>query len=77
MKASDEKISFELEVSIKFGKSFLLENVGEKLSPELEPILTPEIKVRGKSKLMKFGDKELDLNDDFRFCMTTSIPNPH
>mmetsp|Transcript_98258 Transcript_98258/g.211909 ORF Transcript_98258/g.211909 Transcript_98258/m.211909 type:complete len:204 (+) Transcript_98258:641-1252(+) len=77
MKASDDKISNELEIAIKFGKWVILENVSEKLSPELEPILVPQVKVRGKSKTLKFGDKEIEFSDEFRFFMTTTNPNPH
>mmetsp|Transcript_98262 Transcript_98262/g.211923 ORF Transcript_98262/g.211923 Transcript_98262/m.211923 type:complete len:90 (-) Transcript_98262:2991-3260(-) len=77
MKATDDKISNELEVAIKFGKWVVLENVNEKLSPELEPILVPQIKQRGKNKHIKFGDKEIEYSDDFKFFMTTTIPNPH
>jgi len=77
LKASDEKISMELEVAIKNGRFVLLENVSERLSPELEPVLVPQIKQKGKNKSIKFGDKELDYNEEFRFFMTTTIPNPH
>lgn len=77
LKATDEKISMELEVAIKNGRFVLLENVNERLSPELEPILVPQFKQKGKNKSIKFGDKELDQNEEFRFFMTTTIPNPH
>jgi len=77
MKASDDKISNELEASVKFGKWIMIENVNEKLSPELEPILVPEIKTKSKNKYIKLGDKEVDYSDDFKLFMTTTIPNPH
>jgi len=60
MKASDDKISNELETAIKFGKFVLIENVNEKLSPELEPVLVPQIKIKLKSKTIRFGDKEFE-----------------
>jgi len=60
MKASDDKISNELEAAVKFGKWIMIENVNEKLSPELEPILVPEIKTKSKNKYIKLGDKEVD-----------------
>lgn len=28
-------------------------------------------------RLLKFGEKEIDYNDEFRFFMTTTMPNPH
>lgn len=77
MKATDDKISNELEMSIKFGKWLVIENVNEKLSPELEPILVPQIKFKGKSKLLKFGDKEVEYHDEFKLFLITQNPNPH
>jgi len=53
MKANDDKIGNELEMAIKFGKWIIIENLGERLSPELDPILVPQIKPKGKTKLMK------------------------
>jgi len=60
MKASEDKISNELEMSIKLGKWIMIENVNEKLSPELEPVLVPQIKIKGRLKTIKFGEKEID-----------------
>lgn len=77
LKASDDKISSELEKAVRNGWWVLIEGVTEKLSPELEPILVPQIKQKGKMRLLKFGEKEIDYNDEFRFFMTTSMPNPH
>ena len=79
MKATDDKISNELEVAIKLGKWILLEGVTEKLSPELEAILVPQMKTSksGKSSTIKIGDKEIDYDEKFRFFMTTTLPNPH
>lgn len=77
MKATDDKISNELEVAIRFGKWVLLENVTEKLSPDLEPILVPQIKVKGRTVTIQVGEKEVELSPDFRFFMTTTMPNPH
>jgi len=53
LKASDDKISNELEIAIKFGKWIIIENISEKLSPELDPILVPQVKHKGKTKLLK------------------------
>jgi len=53
-------MSGELELAIKYGKILLIENVGEKLSPEFDYVLTPQFRTRGKLKLLKFGDKEVE-----------------
>jgi hypothetical protein len=38
----------------------MIEGVTEKLSSELEPVLNPQIKQKGKIRLIKFGEKEID-----------------
>jgi len=77
LKATDDKISKVLETSLKLGKWVLIEGVTEKLSPELEPVLSPQIIQKGKQRLIKLGDKDIEYHNDFRFFLTTTIPNPH
>jgi len=77
MKPTDAKLSSELELAIKFGKLVLLENVGETLSSELDSILTPVFKIRGKNKMLKLGEKEVEWHDEFKLFMTTNLPTPH
>jgi dynein heavy chain len=77
LKATDDKISKVLETSIKLGKWVLIEGVSEKLSAELEPVLSPQIIQKGKQRLIKFGDKDIEYHNDFKFFLTTTIPNPH
>jgi len=53
LKPSDEKIQHELELAIKMGKIILLEQVAEKIPNEIEPLLTPIFKNKGKIKILK------------------------
>jgi len=53
MKATDEKLTSEIEMSIKFGKWLIIENMNEKVSSEFESILTPQIRIKGKTKILK------------------------
>jgi len=53
LKPSDDKIQHELELAIKMGKIILLEQVGEKIPNEIEPLLTPSFKHKGKIKILK------------------------
>lgn len=73
-KMSDPTLLRNLELAIQFGKWFLIENVGEELDPALEPILLKQI---DKSGMLRLGDKSIPWNNDFKFFMTTTIPNPH
>lgn len=63
-----------LERSIQTGTWFLVENVSEELDPSLEPILLKQI---DKSGSIRIGDKSIPYDKDFKFFMTTTIPNPH
>ena len=76
-KPSEPNILRGLELAIQFGKWILLENVGEELDPALEPILLQQKIKTGSSYTIKIGDKTITYNDDFKFFMTTTIPNPH
>lgn len=71
---SDPTLLRNLELAIQFGKWFLIENVGEELDPALEPILLKQV---DKSGTLRLGDKSIPWNNDFKFFLTTTIPNPH
>lgn len=73
-KMSDSTLLRQLELAIQHGKWVLIENVGEELDPALEPILQKQV---DKSGNLRLGDKSIPYNKDFRFFMTTTIPNPH
>jgi len=62
-----------LEISIQFGNWVLIENVGEELDPAWEPILLKQV---DKSGCLRLGDKLIPYSNDFRFFMTTTLPNP-
>merc|ERR1711988_54961 len=66
-----------LENSIAFGTPVLLENVGEELDPSLEPLLLKQIFKKGGVNVLNLGGKEIEYADNFRFYITTKLPNPH
>ena len=66
-----------LENCIRFGQPCLLENVEEELDPSLEPILLKQIFKKGPQLMLKLGDTDIPFNHDFRFYITTKMPNPH
>ncbi|XP_067125606.1 dynein axonemal heavy chain 7-like isoform X2 [Centruroides vittatus] len=66
-----------LENSIQFGKSVLLENIGEELDPVLEPLLLKQTFKDGKTLYIKLGESTVEYSSDFRLYMTTKLPNPH
>lgn len=66
-----------LENAVQFGKSILLHNVTEELDPALTPILNKAIIKQGGQLMIKFNDKMISYNENFRFFMTTKLSNPH
>ncbi|KAJ3125137.1 Dynein heavy chain 1, axonemal [Nowakowskiella sp. JEL0407] len=77
IKLTDRDFLRTLENAIRFGKPVLLENVGEKLDPALEPVLLRQTFKQGGNTVIKIGDSILPYHEDFRFYITTKLPNPH
>jgi dynein heavy chain len=67
----------DVENAITFGTPVLLQDVLEELDPSLEPVLNRSLLKMGNRLVMKLGDKELDYSLDFKFYITTKLPNPH
>lgn len=66
-----------LENAIRFGKPVLLENVGEELDAILESILLKQTFKQSGNTVIKLGDNIIPYHDEFRFYITTKLPNPH
>lgn len=66
----------QIEKAIASGMAVVLQNVEEEIDGAIEPILHRHLKkVAGKLMLI-MGDKEVLYNSNFRFYITTKIPNP-
>ena len=56
----------------------LIENVAETLDPFLDPVLANQTyKDLVRSIVIKLGESIIPYHNDFRFALTTVIPNPH
>ncbi|XP_048578532.1 dynein axonemal heavy chain 1-like isoform X2 [Nematostella vectensis] len=77
VKLTDRDFLRSLENAIRFGKPCLLENVAEELDPALEPILLKQTFKQSGSTVIKLGDAIIPYHDDFKFYITTKLPNPH
>lgn len=77
IKLSDKDFLRSLENAVRFGKPCLLENVGEELDPALEPILLKQTFKQQGSLVIKLGDAIIPYHEDFKFYITTKMPNPH
>jgi dynein heavy chain len=76
VKATDNYLKV-MQSAIQFGTPCLLENVGEDLDPTLEPLLLKQSYTKGTTKVIKFGDADIEFNDSFKLFMTTKLRNPH
>ena len=66
-----------VETSIKMGFSVLLENIGENLDPQLEPVLAKNVVKKDGMMTLKLGAEKIQYHQDFLFFITTKLPNPH
>lgn len=66
-----------LELAVQFGNSVLLQNILEYMDPALTPILNKAVVVQAGERMIKFNDKMISYNDNFRFFITTKLSNPH
>ena len=76
-KGNDPTILRTLENAIRMGTPVMLEDVGEELDPSLEPVLQKQTYKQGGRLLIRIGDSDVDYNEDFKFYLTTKLPNPH
>ncbi|RKO95611.1 hypothetical protein CAUPRSCDRAFT_12690, partial [Caulochytrium protostelioides] len=76
IKLTDRDFVRTLENSIRFGKPVLLENLGQELDPVLDPILQQQTWRQNGSLVIKMGDSIIPYHQDFKFFMTTKLPNP-
>jgi dynein heavy chain len=77
IKLTDSDFVRTLENSIQFGTPVLLENVGEELDPTIEPLLLKQTFKQGGVMCIRLGDSTIEYSKDFRFYITTKLPNPH
>eukprot|EP00040_Diaphanoeca_grandis_P037866 m.251032 g.251032 ORF g.251032 m.251032 type:complete len:4203 (+) comp33890_c0_seq2:91-12699(+) len=76
MKLTDRDFLRSLENAVRFGSPCLLENVAEELDPALEPILLQQTFKQAGTLVIKLGDSTVQYHEDFRFYITTKLPNP-
>ncbi|XP_008252409.2 dynein axonemal heavy chain 6 [Oryctolagus cuniculus] len=77
IKLTDSNFLRTLENSIRLGLPVLLEELKETLDPALEPILLKQTFISGGRVLIRLGDSDIDYDKNFKFYMTTKMPNPH
>jgi dynein heavy chain, axonemal len=66
-----------LKFPLQEGYPVLIESIENEVDPMLDPLLEKQIIVKGRSKLIKLADQEMDFDDKFRLYMTSRLGNPH
>jgi len=74
---NDGQLMEMLEGALKVGRPVLIEDFGAELDAALEPLLDKQTFKQGDRMMIKLGDSDVEYNPDFRFYMTTTLPNPH
>lgn len=55
----------------------MIESIENEVDPMLDPILEKQIIQKGRNKLIKIADQDMDFDDKFRLYMTSRLANPH
>jgi len=73
---TNPKMPKVIELSVESGDPVLIENMGNSIDAVIQPVYSRAVIKKGKSKYIKMGDKELNLNPLFRLFMHTKLSNP-
>jgi len=55
----------------------LLENIGDTLPGEFDKVIAPQFRYRGKVRMLKLAEKEIEYNNEFKVYFTSSNPYPN
>lgn len=76
IKQTDKNFIRNIENCIQFGKPLLIEDLGEEIDTQLEPILLKSIFKHNSIDCIKLGDMIIEYSKDFRLYLTTRLRNP-
>merc|ERR1719169_86490 len=65
------------EACLDQGKPILIEAMGEAVDAVLQPVIARSTIKRGKARMIKLGDKEINYHANFKLFMQTKLANPH
>ncbi|ESN96268.1 hypothetical protein HELRODRAFT_67881 [Helobdella robusta] len=66
-----------LELAVKYGSSFLFQDVDDYVDPLVYNILSKTLIKQGAVQGVMMGDKMIDFDDNFRLYLNTKLPNPN
>mmetsp|Transcript_21854 Transcript_21854/g.21015 ORF Transcript_21854/g.21015 Transcript_21854/m.21015 type:complete len:292 (+) Transcript_21854:3966-4841(+) len=74
---NDVNFVHSFELSMKFGRTVLIENVGQKIELILYPILLKEYVVEGGTMSVNLFGHMVEIDSNFKLFITTEVRNPH
>jgi len=66
-----------VELSVEAGNPVLIENLENSIDAVIQPVYSRAVIKRGKSRIIKMGDKELSLSPNFKLFLHSKLSNPH
>lgn len=66
----------QLEIAIKFGAPVLFQDVDDYIDPVIDNVLERNVKIVAGQAYLMLGDKEVDVDPNFRMYLTTKLVNP-
>ncbi|ETN61879.1 dynein heavy chain 10, axonemal [Anopheles darlingi] len=74
---NDKDFLKQLEMAIKYGTPVLFQDVDDYIDPVIDNVLERNVKVQAGRQTVLIGDKEVDLDANFRLYLTTKLANPN
>jgi dynein heavy chain len=66
-----------VEFAVEAGDPVLIEYMGNSVDAVIQPVYARQIIKKGKSRIIKMGDNELNLSPEFKMFMHSKLANPH
>jgi dynein heavy chain len=73
----DKNLLTLLENALREGLPLLVEDVGEHIDAQVDPVLMQNTFLQGNRMMIHLGENDVEYDSRFRFFMTTKLPNPH
>ena len=74
---NNPQLKDKLKLPLQEGWAVMIKGIENEIDPMLDQILEKQIIVKGRTKLIRISDTEMDYSDKFMFYMTTRLSNPH
>ena len=74
---TNKKMLSTLERALETGWSVMIENLQETLDAVIGPIVGRQKIKKGRSFMVKLGDKEVEYHSNFKLILHTKLANPH